>query len=54
MSSSPPTLTERRADVEASAVAIEVANAAHEIFAERICALIAESARARRTGIAKR
>ncbi len=35
-------------------VEIVVANSSHEIFAERICDLIAESAKARRTGIAKR
>lgn len=50
----PPTLAPRRDDIEASAVTIAVAGAEHEPFAERICELIAESARARRTGIAKR
>ena len=35
-------------------VEVVVANSTHEAFAERICDLIAESAKARRTGIAKR
>ena len=50
----PTTLTGRRGDVAASSVTIAVARPEHEVFAERICELIAESARARRTGIAKR
>lgn len=39
---------------DAARVTIAVATAAHEPHAERICELIAESAKARRTGIAKR
>lgn len=38
----------------ASRVTITVAGVEHERYAEGICALIAESAKARRTGIAKR
>ena len=39
---------------DASRVTIAVADASHERHAEHICDLIAESAKARRTGIAKR
>ena len=44
----------RRADVSADDVEILIATDEHERFAEAICDLIAASARARRTGIAKR
>ena len=40
--------------IDPHAVEVVVANLTHERFAERICVLIAESAKARRTGIAKR
>lgn len=40
--------------VAASDIVITVAGQEHEIFASEICDLIAESAKARRTGIAKR
>lgn len=50
----PNTLPDRRADVDVEDVTIAVANDEHEGYAERICELIADSARARRTGIAKR
>lgn len=39
---------------DASRVIITVADRTHELYAEQICELIAESAKARRTGIAKR
>ena len=40
--------------IDPQQVEVVIANPTHEVFAERICALIAESAKARRTGIAKR
>ena len=48
------TASERREGVAVEDVAIQIASVDHEVYAERICALIADSARARRTGIAKR